>query len=65
MSREKNQVPCTSFNLRAPVSLDALVEDIARIERRTKTAVLGLALEEYVERHHPEQYAQYKESGRE
>ena len=53
MSREKNQVPCTSFNLRAPVSLDALVEEVARTELRTKTAVLTLALTEYVERHHP------------
>jgi len=54
MSREKNQVACTSFNLRAPVSLDALVEEMARIELRTKTAILTLALTEYAERHHPE-----------
>ena len=60
MSREKNQVPCTSFNLRAPVSLDALVEEVARTELRTKTAVLTLALTEYVERHHPELSTQYK-----
>jgi predicted transcriptional regulator len=59
MSREKNQVPCTSFNLRAPVSLDALVEEMARIELRTKTAILTLALTEYVERHHPELFRQY------
>lgn len=64
MSRERNEVPSKPIFLRAPINLDALVEDIARIERRTKTAVLSLALEEYVERHHPEQYAQYKESGK-
>jgi hypothetical protein len=60
MSREKSEVPCKPIFLRAPIPLDELVEHIARIERRTKTAVLGLALEEYVERHHPEEYAQYK-----
>jgi len=60
MSREKNQVPCTSFNLRAPVSLDALVEEMARIEWRTKTAILTLALTEYVERHHPALHEQYE-----
>jgi len=60
MSRDKNQVPCTSFNLRAPATLDALVEEVARIELRTKTAVLTLALTDYVERHHPELFGQYK-----
>ncbi len=63
MSRKKCKIPCKSIFLRAPIPLDALVEHIARIERRTKTAVLGLALEQYVERHHPEQYAQYKGAG--
>lgn len=60
MSREKSQVPCTTFNLRAPVSLDALVEEMARIELRTKTAILTLALTEYTERHHPELHTRYK-----
>lgn len=65
MSREKSKVPSKPIFLRAPLTLDALVEHIARIERRTKTAVLGLALEEYVERHHPQEYAEYKGTGRE
>lgn len=65
MSREKNEVPSKPIFLRAPIPLDELVEEIARLERRTKTAVLGLALEEYVERHHPEQYAEYRGAGRE
>jgi hypothetical protein len=60
MSRERNQVPFTSFYLRAPVSLDELVEEVARVELRTKTAVLTLALTEYTERHHPELFAKYK-----
>ena len=60
MSRDKNQIPCTSFNLRAPISLDELVEEMGRIELRTKTAILTLALTEYMERHHPELFTRYK-----
>ena len=60
MSRDKNLVPSTSFNLRAPAALDALVEEVARVELRTKTAVLTLALTQYVERHHPELLGQDK-----
>lgn len=61
MNRDKPQVDCTSFYLRAPVRLDDLVEAVGRAERRTKTAVLTLALEEYAERHHPALYVRYKE----
>jgi len=61
MNREKQQVDCASFYLRAPVRLDDLVEAIGRAERRTKTAVLTLAVEEYAERHHPALYVRYEE----
>lgn len=60
MSRDKHQVPHKSLFLRAPASLDQLVEEMARVELRTKTAILTLALTEYTERHHPELYTQYK-----
>lgn len=61
MNRKQQQVDCASFYLRAPVRLDDLVEAIGRAERRTKTAVLTLAVEEYAQRHHPELYLRYKE----
>ncbi|MBY0458804.1 MAG: hypothetical protein K2V38_15815 [Gemmataceae bacterium] len=61
MNRKQQQVDCTSFYLRTPIRLDDLVEAVGRAERRTKTAVLTLALEEYAERHHPELYLRYKE----
>lgn len=63
MSREKNQVPCTSLYMRAPVNTDKLVEAMVQAERRTKTVILSLALEEYAERHHPALYKRYTEAG--
>ena len=59
MSQDKIRFPCPTFSLRAPVVLDALVEEIARVELRTKTAVLTLALTEYAEHHHFELFQQY------
>jgi len=49
----------TSF--RAPTDLDVIVEEIALRERRTKTAVVALALEEYAEKHHADIFGKHKE----
>lgn len=54
MSRDRSEVPCKPLFLRAPITLDTLVEEIGRVELRTKTAVLSRAITEYAERHHPE-----------
>jgi hypothetical protein len=64
VNQEKKQTPDTTFYPRAPVQLDEAVEEMARVERRTKTAILTLALEQYAERHHPDLYRKYMEVGR-
>lgn len=51
----------TPIYVRAPLDLDVILEQIARVERRSKTAVVALALEEYVAAHHPVEFNQYKE----
>lgn len=45
--------------LRAPLALDWVVEEIARRERRTKSAVLAISLEEYARRTHGDLHAEY------
>ena len=55
-----NAKPSASLYLRASCGLDKMLEEMARTERRTKAAVLTLALEEYAERHHPELFAEYR-----
>lgn len=64
MSREKNEVPCKPLFPRAPITLDVLVEEMGRVELRTKTAVLSRAITEYAERHHPELHRQVTEAAR-
>jgi predicted DNA-binding protein len=55
------QFPSTT-PLRAPTELDDVLEVMARRERRTKVAVLSLALEEYIERHYPDLFKNFKET---
>jgi len=55
------QFPATTA-CRAPRDLDPVLEEMARRERRTKIAVLSLALEEYLERHHPDLFENYKKN---
>jgi hypothetical protein len=45
--------------LRAPLALDWVVEEMARRERRTKSAVLAISLEEYARRTHTDLHAEY------
>ncbi len=45
--------------LRAPLALDWVVEEIARRERRTKSAVLAISLEEYARQTHSDLHAEY------
>ena len=45
--------------LRAPLALDWVVEEIARRERRTKSAVLAISLEEYARQTHGDLHAEY------
>ena len=52
----------TPLYMRASLSLDAILEEMARLERRTKTSILALSLEEHAERHHPELYRTYQEA---
>jgi hypothetical protein len=50
-------MPTTSrivYNLRVPGNLDDIVEAIARVEFRTKCAVISMALTEYARQHYPE-----------
>lgn len=51
----------TSLWIRPPRDLDSLLEEMVRRERRTKTCVLSLSLEEHAEKHHPDLFAKYKE----
>lgn len=41
-------------NLKIPQNLDSLVTRVARLEYRTKAAIVGLALARYIESRHPE-----------
>jgi|DewCreStandDraft_4_1066084.scaffolds.fasta_scaffold396278_2 predicted transcriptional regulator len=61
MKRNVKNSTFTSLYLRASWDLDRLVEEMGRAERRTKTAVLTLAIEQYASTHHPDLYARYEE----
>ena len=52
----------TFVYLRAPRTLDGVLEEMARRERRSKTAVLGLSREECAERRHGDLLQKYKEA---
>jgi predicted transcriptional regulator len=61
MKRNTKNSTFTSLYLRATWDLDRLVEEMARSERRTKAAVITLALEQYATTHHPDLFAKYEE----
>lgn len=62
MKKIAKHTASTSLYLRTPCNLDMMLETIARIERRTKTAVMSLCLEEYAEKHHQGLLLQYRGS---
>ncbi len=46
---------------RIPENVDAIVEEVARLEWRKKNAIVVLAVAEYVASHHPELLDRHKE----
>ena len=60
MKNTTEHVSSTSLYIRTPGNLDKLLEEMTRIERRTKTAIMSLALELYAEANHPGLLAKYK-----
>lgn len=60
MRKSNDQVSTTSLYLRTPLNLDQMLEELTRIERRTKTAIMSLALELYAEQNHAGLLAKYK-----
>jgi hypothetical protein len=65
MKKQGSLISLAPTYLRAPRTLDDVLEEMARRERRTKVAVVSLSLEEYAKNHHPDLYAKYKEAAHE
>lgn len=61
MKKQNQHFTTTPLYLRTPLNLDKMLEEMTRIERRTKTAIMSLALELYAERNHPGLLAKYRE----
>jgi hypothetical protein len=57
---KRSDIPTTPLYLRTPLDLDKVLEEMTRIERRTKTAIMSFALELYAERNHPGLLAKYR-----
>jgi hypothetical protein len=53
----------TPLYLGVPRTLDGVLEEMARRERRTKVAVMSLSPEEYAQHHHADPYEKYREAG--
>ena len=62
MKEQDSPIPFKPTYLRAPRTLDDVLEEMAHRERRTKTAIVSLSLEEYAQNHHPDLLAKYKEA---
>ena len=61
MKKQERHFSTTPLYLRTPLNLDNMLEEMTRIERRTKTAIMSLALELYAERNHPGLLAKYRQ----
>jgi len=59
--KKTNNKPTAPLYLRPPLNLDTMLEEMTGIERRTKSAIISLALELYVQTNHPGLLAKYKE----